>query len=139
MKTNKHTTALAAALTARYGSTPSLLDRKAAQAYAAAFMASNPDEAVKKKFSFGVRCHFATVESIVAWLKPMTPDQRSAVLESDDVMGWFYSDDSDDDTADVDGEFMSTAGSYEFDDIEAIESDIEHMSRGGLVMIDLSL
>jgi hypothetical protein len=136
MATNPITAGVAGAIKARFGSAPDLLGIKAAQAHARAFNAAYPDEAVTKPFDFGPTACFMTLDAAKAWFYAMTPDAREAVLRTEVVMGWFQSDDEDDDTQDADGDFMSTPGCSGYDNLEDVWDDLEHCSRAGLLSVD---
>ena len=135
--TNKHLTAITDALQARFGSAPAIVGLRMGQHLARKWAARYPDDACLKDFDFGPTACFVTLDAAKAWFAGMTPDTRDAVLRTEAVMGWFQSQDDDDDTQDEDGDFMSTPGCSGFDNIDDILDDLEHCSRCGLLSIDI--
>lgn len=110
---------------------------KQAQAVAEAFAKAYPTDAVAKRFdTYPKAARFVLLTDAVAWFTAATPAQRSVAIRGEAVSGWFYSDDADDDTADEDGDFISTPCYSCGDNLEDILHDLDHASRCGLLLLD---
>lgn len=108
-----------------------------AQAYADAFQ-KDSDNSLRhfKRFDDVAGCTYATAEAVAAWFVYAQPSLRFAAIRAEAVSGWFQSDDDDDDTADEDGDFVSTPC---YDPSNSLGEQIDFLndcSRCGLLLID---
>lgn len=107
-----------------------------AQGYADAFAKFKPEECGLKRFDDVPGCTFATFEDVAAWFVHATEEKRNEAIRREAVSGWFFSDDPDDDVADVDEDFVSTPCYDPSNTLGEIIDFLDDCSRSGLLLVD---
>jgi hypothetical protein len=107
-----------------------------AQGYADAFAKFNPSLAGLKRFDDVAGCTYATLPDVAAWFVYASEEKRKAAMRKEAVSGWFQSDEDEDDTADEDGDFVSTPCYDPSNTLGEIIDFLDDCSRSDLLLVD---
>jgi hypothetical protein len=122
-----------------YGVAPladGLLTPAKAQAFADAFTASQPNEAVAKRFDdVADGFWYITLDAARFWVASMSVEARCELFDCETLMGWFVEECGDE--SDADGDFCSTPGCDGEQDFDDIMADMANCSRAGLLMVEV--
>ena len=129
---------VAAHYKADFGAAPEeIMTPAQAQAWADAFSTVKPIERVQKRFDTYAGCFFIPAASAEAWLSSLPLASVVKVMEREALSGWFEEQcDEDMAEADEDGDFISTPCYSVADSFPDILEGLEHVARGGLVIIE---